>query len=359
MISEFSSLLEFYAAIYVSMCLDNEVCKRFWSPDYYRNIEANLKMYPFSNQTTFFDNFISDIITVREELELCSRRKGAYLLSVCVLFLMYIGFEDDWSGLDNINEAICITLILTLVVSLLYKTLLRKWKSVLFWLVLQCVVVMIIGEIPALREEPFFCGISEALERNVKPIFLFSISFPILFQLFENWLYSGIYRSYISYNIQQEYNTYESSKKGIEQGIKESIDKAYLQAWNDSILVNKKSDVSLAGLNGVLFMRLKKLTHPNMVVLLVSLLASYKRHFVCMVKDKFNHKKEKAKNPIQQQQSSVNEYAGKKDFAKEYDEFCRHQSSSGMTVRAFCTQEKINLKDFIAWMRINKPKKKK
>lgn len=45
MISNFSSFVEFFAAIYVTMAVNNDFCSNFWTPRYYKEMEQLLKTY--------------------------------------------------------------------------------------------------------------------------------------------------------------------------------------------------------------------------------------------------------------------------------------------------------------------------
>ena len=52
MISNFSSFVEFFAAIYVTMAVNNDFCSNFWTPKYYQEMESLLKTYDFSGSSS-------------------------------------------------------------------------------------------------------------------------------------------------------------------------------------------------------------------------------------------------------------------------------------------------------------------
>lgn len=45
MISDFSSFVEFFAAIYVTMAVNNDFCSNFWTPKYYEEMKSLLNVY--------------------------------------------------------------------------------------------------------------------------------------------------------------------------------------------------------------------------------------------------------------------------------------------------------------------------
>ena len=50
----------------------------------------------------------------------------------------------------------------------------------------------------------------------------------------------------------------------------------------------------------------------------------------------------------------------KLDFQKEYEDYCVWKRTAGKNsgIRAYCAEKKLPVKDVLAWLRVNKPKKK-
>ena len=87
MISNFSSFVEFFAAIYVTMAVNNDFCSNFWTPRYYQDMELLLKTYLFSSM--ILHNWRRVILSV-----------GLYFM---VYFILKIG---NWECISNSSLSI-------------------------------------------------------------------------------------------------------------------------------------------------------------------------------------------------------------------------------------------------------------
>ena len=61
MISNFSSFVEFFAAIYVTMAVNNDFRSNFWTPQYYKEMELLLNTYDFSGSSSIHDKLMEEI----------------------------------------------------------------------------------------------------------------------------------------------------------------------------------------------------------------------------------------------------------------------------------------------------------
>ena len=95
MISSFSSLVEFMAAIYITMCVDNELCNKFWTKKLILEIEEEINKYSFSKNQPFYKSLQNQIFSKQNRIILFSRKKGAYMLSISLMFLCLFGFETS------------------------------------------------------------------------------------------------------------------------------------------------------------------------------------------------------------------------------------------------------------------------
>lgn len=71
MISNFSSFIEFFAAVYVTMCIDNVYCKQFWTPVYYKEMNSLLSSYDFTASNLSIDK-------IKDEIESTNKRVQSY-----------------------------------------------------------------------------------------------------------------------------------------------------------------------------------------------------------------------------------------------------------------------------------------
>ena len=61
MISDFSSFVEFFAAIYVTMAVNNDFCSNFWTPKYYEEMKSLLNVYKFNGSSSIHDKLLAQI----------------------------------------------------------------------------------------------------------------------------------------------------------------------------------------------------------------------------------------------------------------------------------------------------------
>ena len=61
MISNFSSFVEFFAAIYVTMAVNNDFCSNFWTPKYYKEMEGLLNTYDFAGSSNIHKKLRDEI----------------------------------------------------------------------------------------------------------------------------------------------------------------------------------------------------------------------------------------------------------------------------------------------------------
>lgn len=59
MISDFSSFVEFFAAIYVTMAANNDFCSNFWTPKYYEEMRTLLNVYNFNGSSSIHNQLLS------------------------------------------------------------------------------------------------------------------------------------------------------------------------------------------------------------------------------------------------------------------------------------------------------------
>lgn len=68
MISDFSSFVEFFAAIYVTMAVNNDFCSNFWTPKYYEEMKSLLNVYNFNGSSSIHDKLLRVIYRQFERL---------------------------------------------------------------------------------------------------------------------------------------------------------------------------------------------------------------------------------------------------------------------------------------------------
>lgn len=358
MISNLSSLIEFMSAIYVSMSLDNEICTRFWAPDYLSVVKSELSKYEFHNQKSFFDGFIKDISTVHDNTVIYSRRRGAFSLLVCITFLIICGFETELKALNNGYLAICgVSFVACITSSFVFRKIFIKTKYVIFaYLSLVAIFLIVVHCLP----KSSYWGLNdEEVSTYGRLIIATTVLLPIICQLMENWLFSRIYHGYLSDKVKKENDKYEKSVRGIADRNKEEVDKAYMKAWMDSVWKNKDGDTSHADLNKVLFERLMKITRPNQVTLLISLFWHKIKQLYKKLKKLFNQQ-DQTEPPVKKYESIKDYIKEEPDYSQQYAEYRNLQKSRKQrySARDYCIEHGIDHKKFVSWMHLHTEKQK-
>lgn len=357
MISQFSSLIEFIVAVYVTMSLDYTICNQFWTPDYLKDIKRALEGVSSINKD-FCESIISTIADISERIKNNSRKKGGFMLGFCIMLLIYIGFENEHVS-KVCGRSLSLICILVLVITTCFqKYIFKKWKHVVFLLIFLCSSFVILSYNSTKLEALLSCEttITEGsfIISNLPTLLLvLSLLIPILHQLFTNWIYSRVYKEYYKKKLVEEIRLYNDSKQGIELRQKEKVALPYLSAFNDSYFDGE--DRNITSLNNVLFNRLLALSRPPIWKLLLSY---FKYQFFFL----FTHIKEsvnKYRNSDVHSHEELPDGANTGNITYElyYTKLLTFQKARKGNVRDSCKKEGIDAKKFIAWIHLNKPKK--
>ena len=349
MISNFSSLVEFMAAVYITMCVDNELCNKFWTKKLTLEIEEEINKYSFAKNQPFYRSLQSEIFNKQSRIILFSRKKGAYMLSLSLMFLCLFGFE---SGLDNktllYRQSLTVVLILSILIFLFYRLLFCKWKYVFFSsLFVIGTFLYLINETPDWLNISFLANV---LKYN-QFIFCALIVVPAVYQLLENWLFSNIYKGYLKEAIKKEYDLFSVSYKGIKDRTPNRVNKVYNKAWTDDIMISRNFDTSLNCLYDLFQKRLLGIVNPNSLLIILSLVKYYWKRL-----ETYFTKQNIAVIP----EYSLSHYEDAINYETQYNDFLSLKSKNkNLSIRQYCQDKKINAKEMIAWLKVKKPNKHK
>lgn len=274
MIASFSSLIEFFSAVYVTMTINSDFCENFWTPQYYKEMDSLLKTYKFSTSSVSNSELVNSVKSTYEKIQGYAKRKGAVMLLFCILTLVYIGFENDTNSyelaLNHYNPLFYSQLIVTIIICL-SNWLLRTWRWVAFWGVIIIAFYIAIKITPLgvyCKNDLLIWGYSSS-----KYILLGMLTFPILYQMILFWEFSSIYKGYLKGKVKEEYDKYRKSLHGIENGKKDEVDPDYKSVYVDYKIENKGAeDNSLEPLNKHLYERLVEIASPSKWTLIGSYL---------------------------------------------------------------------------------------
>lgn len=366
MISNLSSFIEFFAAVYVTMCISNDIFLRFWTAAHYTRIEEILKEQDFPGGPILYQQLFEKIKEFSNNVNNISIKRGAFMLSFCILLLIYIGFETKAS-----SAALLLCILPTIVVLCFHRVILKKWKFVI--LSISIVVGVFILTLYKYEDWVGIHPTIDILEYYERHIIVLVILLPIIHQLIINWLFSSVYRGYLSSTIAREYDKYISSKDGVKQRKKELMDEEYLAVWNDSYFNEGEYDLSLNGFNKVLETRLIKAINPSSIKLICSLLLFKLKYLWGKISNYYTTKFKqltKVTPPIISQALEgiiTDEYKNPiyncvLDFHNEYQDFLRwkklpHSECEYPSLKSYCDLHGIKYKDMVAWVKVHKPTK--
>lgn len=360
MISDFSSFVEFFAAIYVTMAVNNDFCSNFWTPKYYEEMKSLLNVYNFNGSSSIHDKLLEQIKEKYNIVQNNAHHRGFILLVLCVFYLIFMGFENETNSLvvahyvPIIYSTLFVGIILT-ISNIVFK----NWRCVILF-VMFCVAFYIFLKI--LNSETIYNHpLSLFLYEYKCHIMIGIIIFPIVYQVYVYWLYSSIYKGYLKNKVAVEYNRFHTSMKGIKNKEKSKVDKIYLDIWTDTKF-NSGEDSTLTPFYEELNKQLLIVASPSHWQLVKSWFIHHGKCLAHKFKQNSNNEENIVKEVIQQNQLEQYEKQETKklDFQKEYEDYCVWKKTAGKNsgIRVYCAVKKLPVKDVIAWLRVNKPKKK-
>lgn len=335
MINQFSSLIEFLAAVYVTMCLDNSFCQSFWTPNYYTDIDDTLRLHHIEENDDFYRFFSQKVKSIYTNITLASRKRGFYMLWICVFLLVLCGFDLD----EDYQLALIPTFFIATVIYLCNDWFFKKWKNIIF-----LVSVLFFCFLFFSQSDLFSLHLNLYLRTNVylkdytSCLLLFLILFPVLHQLFLNWLYSSVFKGYIKSKVNEEYLIYTNAIISYKKGNKKLIHKDYLEALFSRFMEsdNKSKDLLVQDLIDVLYSRLNKIVNPSPNKLIVSFCIN-KFHVWKQVLFRFSRNKP---------ETFVSTYSYL-NYEEEYDRYCREKDINYIPLRSYCKQKGLDIHQMI------------
>lgn len=199
MISSFSSLIELFAAIYLTISLDDLLLRRFWTPDYAQKLELGfnkIKMPDLAKRPT-----IERTKNYSSYEEKRSRKRGGLMFGFTVLLLIIVGFEKYFSPLGELGQSVLLALLCfaELIAYLFDQTFLKSWWSVLWTTTLIPLVIIVIGlTIININEYEVFVQFEHRwMAFAARILVILSLILPVIWQLVRNWIYTCYYLLYI------------------------------------------------------------------------------------------------------------------------------------------------------------------
>lgn len=362
MISNFSSFVEFFAAIYVTMAVNNDFCSNFWTPKYYQEMESLLKTYDFSGSSSIHEKLMGEIKAKYEKVQNHAHFRGFILLTLCVCYLIFMGYENEDNCMDVAHYVPLLYSTVLVGITILFSSkLFVNWRCVIVSVVAYFFVFIVlkIGN----WESVAICSASKLLFRYKSILLIGVIILPVIYQIIIYWLHSSIYKGYLKYHVRSEYERFKRSMAGIKNRDKSEVDKIYMDAWTDAAFASNE-DPTLTTFYMVLNQQLLRIASPSYWQLLSSWILHHLNGLSKKRKSANNGQivADDEKHEMIQQSISLQTECTRSaalDFTKEYLQYCEWKKTAGKnnSIKTFCSKKGISAKDMIAWLRVTKPNK--
>lgn len=359
MVSSFSSFIEFFAAVYVTMCIDNAYCKQFWTPVYYKEMNNLLSSYDFSASSLSIDKIKSEIEATNKRVQDYSQHKGGVMLCFCVALLVFIGFEGEEIHECQYYASLIYSSLAVVCLVVAPNILLRTWRWVCFWLLMIAVLYYIVETTSNVFVRDNL--LLEVIFQHLRLVLVLLVSFPILHQLYLDWLYSRIYKAYLRDKVKCEYIKYEKSWEGIQSHKEVLVHEHYKEACFKSCFSTKDDDAddTLTLFNEVLRTRLLSAASPNQLTLLCSLF----RYWVTSIYSSLTYLCHRNKNEQILNASMEPDLAQFmiKDYSASYQDYLMESKKNNgpKNIRAYCKLHNLDAEEMIIWVKKTNPNRKR
>lgn len=360
MISNFSSFVEFFAAIYVTMAVNNDFCSNFWTPKYYKEMDMLLKKYDFSGSSSIHDSLMDKIKHKYENVQNRAHYRGFIVLMLCVIYLIFMGYEDETNRMSVQHYVPILSSTMLVGLTLIFsKPILKNWRRTIICVIFYVFVYVFFNFVHLDLLETHKLTIAFFYYKSLLLVTI--ILLPIVHQLYIYWLYSSVYKGYLKHHVSKEYERYKVSMLGIKTKDKTKVDEIYMKAWSDAMFISNE-DPTYTTFYQVLTNQPLCIASPTQWQLLMSWIKYHiKRIFskekegLQSVMNETDTKNEKfLDNPLGQYECKDQNAL---DFTNEYNKYKRWKKKVGKnnSLKTFCIESNINYKDMSAWIRINRP----
>lgn len=267
--NDLDTITQLFAAIYITLAVDIQFFQRFWSQTYYRTVTKIIVRYNFSKSTKLQQELLSDIKQQATTLEASSRKRGILMFCFCFMVLICASFEN-LADSDNTYGYIRMILFsfFTFIVALFCHKLLSSWKGLLITGVILLCLLLIPYQETFIKHFPNTINIINV--EFTKVIIICTLSIPILWQLFSNWLYSTVYTKYLVKLLNKEAGDYKATIMAKREKDKSKLPNSYIDVIASlQISGETNEDVQITEINNVLSQRLKEACkYPSFCALL-------------------------------------------------------------------------------------------
>lgn len=353
MVSDLSSLVELFAAVYITMAVNNDFCSNFWTPQYYKDMDALLKQYGFLLSTPMSEKLSMAIKSNYESVQQAAHRRGTLMFLLCVCTLVFMGFEDESKGCGVVFYApLLYAYLLTVAFLAFSQFLLSSWRGVFATALLYFVIFFACTHCARMADNVFI----QVVCKYCKSIVVLVVVIPVFYQLYVNWIYSSVYKGYLKNKVGIEHKRYSDSIEGIKNKKKEKVDKVYLEKWTD-VMFSSSGDDTITGFSTVLFDKLLKAATPSQFCLIKSWLKHKLKAVNC---DKTASIQKTTPQTVQEiacidSNSPLAKFRQTGEYSRKYEDFLVWQRKTHRPLDVYCRIKNIKYDEMQAWVVANRP----
>ena len=267
-LQNFTSLLEVFTAIYVSMFLD-DILKNIWTPDYKKKINQLIEEMKISPVSFFVTKINKNIDDNAKNINLSMKRKATFLFVFCVSLLLLAGLDPKSITSPQSEYMIIVILcVITFIVVVLGKWFFKKLAMEVCCILFYCVIFVLL-----IYTDLVTCLANVAwLKIDNYPLALFSmltvLSWPILYQLFLIWVSSSLYKGYLKEKISKEAYIYGKAYLAYKLKDMAALPIEYEMVAKDFLKLqpNDGEDTSMESLNSIFVRRLEIICESSNVI---------------------------------------------------------------------------------------------
>lgn len=246
MIYYYSTLIQFVAAIYVTLSFDNWLFKSLWSMSYanliIKRVEALFKVSSSTIEKHLSDNVSQNAALIEKR----SRLRGFFCLLYCSATLWYVGYEQSglpFNSSQNEIDIFHISFAAFTFLSVIGFIAVCLWATRLLHAFVVCVVLMV-GFVLLNCSDLSVCLDVPVVSHFVRNLNLYCsvlVVFPLIYQIFLTWLYSDNYYYILGANIRKEYEDYQKALNA--DGI-DSAPPIYKDAFGQAFFDSKRDNTT-------------------------------------------------------------------------------------------------------------------
>lgn len=215
MIYNLSSLIQLFAAIYLTMCFENTFLSRFWAPVTTKKINKAFEQLHLPKDVK---PVVRDRIRfLPESFEKRMRKRGTFMLMLSVFLLIVIGFEKGIAtrtGYTGLSFSYIVFAILVFIFFLRDRRIMRHWRGVYICTIILLGLFSIWTLIVPFCScyGPFWMQYRFGLKFFAKVSIVIAVVLPVVWLLFVNWLYSNYYLKYVISELSKESDENKKNK---------------------------------------------------------------------------------------------------------------------------------------------------